>query len=66
MPACLPTCPPTCPPDHWHSQSNNQVSPHENLVNKQLGREALNIVEDSIQDMGTYDRNLGCNSAQDC
>ena len=28
--------------------------------------EALNIVEDSIQDMCTCARNLGCNSAQDC
>ena len=33
---------------------------------KQLEREALNIVEDGIQDMCTCARNLGCNSAQDC
>ena len=33
---------------------------------KKLGMEALNIVEDSIQDMCTCARNLGCNSTQDC
>ena len=33
---------------------------------KKLGIEALNIVEDSIQDMCTCARNLGCNSTQDC
>ena len=26
--------PPARPPDHQHRQSNNQVSPRENLVNK--------------------------------
>ena len=33
---------------------------------KKLGMEALNIVEDRIQDMCTCARNLGCNSTQDC
>ena len=33
---------------------------------KKLGMEALNIVEDSIQDMCTCARNLGCHSTQDC
>ena len=30
---------PARPPDHRHPQSNNQVSPRENLVNKYMYKE---------------------------